>query len=119
MRSGNYTFLPTEKGVTWSEAGDLCKQVGGRLAAPETADEWKELRKAIESGWPQPQAGIVGWLFSLVMSSETTEIPRIGWWLAGTDAGQEGKWRWEGSQENISYSSAWFNYSPRNENHFS
>ena len=72
----------------------------------------------IESGWPQPQAGIVGWLFSLV-TSETAERPRIGWWLGGTDAGQEGRWRWEGGRENISYSSAWFNYSPRNENHFS
>ena len=119
VRSGNYTFLPTEKGVTWSEAGDLCKQVGGRLAAPATEDNWKELRKAIESGWPQPQAGIVGWLFSLVTSSETAERPRIGWWLGGTDAGQEGRWRWEGGRENISYSSAWFNYSPRNENLFS
>ena len=27
--------------------------------------------------------------------------------------------RWEGSRENISYLSAWFNYSPRNENLYS
>ena len=115
VRVGRYTFLPTLKGVTWADAGALCEEAGGSLAAPGNVEEWEELREAIESAWPQP--GIMRSLVTWMTGAE--DSPRHGWWLAATDAREEGRWRWQGSKENISYSSAWFNYSPRNENLFS
>ena len=115
VRVGRFTFLPTLDGVNWADAGTLCEEAGGSLAAPETREEWEELRAAMESSWPQP--GFIRSMLSWVTGAE--ERQRYGWWLAATDAGEEGRWRWQGGRENISYTSAWFNYSPRNENLFS
>ena len=118
VRVGGYTFLPTAEGVTMAEAGRLCQEAGGHLAAPSTREEWEQVREAVESAWPQP--GLVSSLWELVLGVGAGEegSPTHGWWVAATDAREEGRWRWQAGRGNLSYS-PWFTGSPRNDNVFS
>ena len=66
----NHIYKYFDSNMTWSEAEQYCRSIGGHLATITNQDEQDVVAGLVRNG------------------------TRMAYWLDGTDAGHEGTWRW-------------------------
>ncbi|MDO4562716.1 MAG: lectin-like protein [Clostridia bacterium] len=84
------TYLLFDESLSWAEANDYCKNLGGHLATVNSSEENTFLQNFIQRG------------------------SKTGYWIGGTDAEQEGVWKWI-TGEPFNYTD-WYNGNPNNTN---